>query len=206
MESKQAADTDYKRVLSWLLPPPERMTGMRLGVAGHNLFDIAFAHLLAEQRGVTERIELEMLRAWPPHERGRGHGRGQLLFYVPAVKPAELDVAMSYLVRRLEENSATSPCPGSSTWAGTTGCSSARRAASGPPSRTWSSPGALAAPRAGPQRNRRGRPPPSRSTSRSATSRTREPASTTTSTQAETLAEKIGRQRVVRLRWPCPSC
>ena len=53
MESKQATDTNYKRVLSWLFHP-ERMTGMRLGVAGHNLFDIAFAHLLAEQRGVTD--------------------------------------------------------------------------------------------------------------------------------------------------------
>ncbi|WP_286737479.1 proline dehydrogenase family protein, partial [Kocuria sp. UBA1838] len=61
MESKQATDTNYKRVLSWLFHP-ERMRGMRLGVAGHNLFDIAFAHLLAAERGVTDRIEFEMLQ------------------------------------------------------------------------------------------------------------------------------------------------
>ncbi|WP_290655170.1 bifunctional proline dehydrogenase/L-glutamate gamma-semialdehyde dehydrogenase, partial [Kocuria sp.] len=106
MESKQATDTNYKRVLSWLFHP-ERMRGMRLGVAGHNLFDIAFAHLLAAERGVTDRIEFEMLQGMATNQSDAvSEDVGQLLLYVPAVKPAEFDVAVSYLVRRLEENSA----------------------------------------------------------------------------------------------------
>lgn len=106
MESKQATDTNYKRVLSWLFHP-ERMRGMRLGVAGHNLFDIAFAHLLAAERGVTDRIEFEMLQGMATSQsEAVSTDVGQLLLYVPAVKPAEFDVAVSYLVRRLEENSA----------------------------------------------------------------------------------------------------
>ena len=106
MESKQATDTNYKRVLTWLFHP-ERMRGMRLGVAGHNLFDIAFAHLLAAERGVTDRIEFEMLQGMATSQsEAVSTDVGQLLLYVPAVKPAEFDVAVSYLVRRLEENSA----------------------------------------------------------------------------------------------------
>ena len=102
--SKQETDTNYKRVLDWLFVPG-RMTGLRLGVAGHNLFDIAFAHLLAERRGVTERIEFEMLQGMAVEQaRAVSADVGQLLLYVPAVRPAEFDVAVSYLVRRLEEN------------------------------------------------------------------------------------------------------
>ncbi|MEX5235803.1 proline dehydrogenase family protein [Kocuria arenosa] len=102
--SKQETDTNYKRVLDWLFVPG-RMTGLRLGVAGHNLFDIAFAHLLAERRGVTAQIEFEMLQGMAVEQaRAVSADVGQLLLYVPAVRPAEFDVAVSYLVRRLEEN------------------------------------------------------------------------------------------------------
>ncbi|WP_193215289.1 proline dehydrogenase family protein, partial [Luteolibacter marinus] len=61
MPTKQATDANYKRVLAWAMDP-EHLRGMRMGVAGHNIFDIAFAKLLAEQRGVSERIEFEMLQ------------------------------------------------------------------------------------------------------------------------------------------------
>ncbi|MCJ8504232.1 proline dehydrogenase family protein [Kocuria flava] len=102
--SKQETDTNYKRVLAWLFEPG-RMRGLRLGVAGHNLFDVAFAHLLARRRGVTERIEFEMLQGMAVEQaRAVSADVGQLLLYVPAVRPAEFDVAVSYLVRRLEEN------------------------------------------------------------------------------------------------------
>ena len=101
--SKQETDTNYKRVLDYALDP-ERIGNVRLGVAGHNLFDIAFAWLLAGRRGVRAGIEFEMLL-------GMAQGQaeavkrevGGLLLYVPVVAPAEFDVAIAYLVRRLEE-------------------------------------------------------------------------------------------------------
>lgn len=111
-ESKEASDANYKRVLHWLLTP-ERMAGVRLGVAGHNLFDIAFAHLLGVERGVHNvegagRLEFEMLQGMAAEQQGPiSDDVGQLLLYVPAVRPAEFDVAISYLVRRLEENAAS---------------------------------------------------------------------------------------------------
>ncbi len=103
-DSKQATDTNYKRVLDWALAP-EHTTAVRIGVAGHNLFDIAFAHLLAEARGVSDHVDFEMLL-------GMAEGQaevvrkdvGGLLLYTPVVLPDEFDVAIGYLIRRLEEN------------------------------------------------------------------------------------------------------
>ena len=51
--TKQDTDTNYKRVLDWALTP-EHTDAVRIGVAGHNLFDIAFAWLLAKRRGVDD--------------------------------------------------------------------------------------------------------------------------------------------------------
>ncbi|WP_427128782.1 bifunctional proline dehydrogenase/L-glutamate gamma-semialdehyde dehydrogenase [Pseudarthrobacter sp. S9] len=101
--TKQDSDTNYKRVINYALHP-ERISNIRIGVAGHNLFDIAFAWLLAKQRGVQSGIEFEMLL-------GMAQGQaeavkkdvGSLLLYTPVVHPAEFDVAIAYLIRRLEE-------------------------------------------------------------------------------------------------------
>lgn len=101
--SKQDSDTSYKSVINYALHP-ERIKNIRIGVAGHNLFDIAFAWLLAKQRGVESGIEFEMLL-------GMAQGQaeavkkdvGSLLLYTPVVHPSEFDVAIAYLIRRLEE-------------------------------------------------------------------------------------------------------
>jgi RHH-type proline utilization regulon transcriptional repressor/proline dehydrogenase/delta 1-pyrroline-5-carboxylate dehydrogenase len=57
---KVETDTNYKRVLNWALTPPHT-DAVRIGVAGHNLFDVAYAWLLAKERHVDTRIEFEML-------------------------------------------------------------------------------------------------------------------------------------------------
>ncbi|HVL63339.1 MAG TPA: proline dehydrogenase family protein, partial [Microbacterium sp.] len=45
-DTKQDSDTNYKRVLDWSMTP-ERTDAVKLGVAGHNLFDVAHAWLTA---------------------------------------------------------------------------------------------------------------------------------------------------------------
>ncbi|WP_223693426.1 proline dehydrogenase family protein [Leifsonia poae] len=103
-ESKQATDTNYKRVLDWALTP-EHTASVKIGVAGHNLFDVAFAWLLASRRGVTDRIDFEMLLGMATAQAEAVKKTvGALLLYTPVVDPAEFDVAISYLIRRLEEN------------------------------------------------------------------------------------------------------
>ncbi|MET0449459.1 MAG: bifunctional proline dehydrogenase/L-glutamate gamma-semialdehyde dehydrogenase [Aeromicrobium sp.] len=101
--TKQDSDTNYKRVIDYALDP-ERVKNVRIGVAGHNLFDLAFAWLLAGQRGVRHGMEFEMLL-------GMAQGQAEvirrdvdgLLLYTPVVHPGEFDVAIAYLIRRLEE-------------------------------------------------------------------------------------------------------
>ena len=102
------ADTDagYKRCLDWVLEP-DRLRAVRIGVGSHNLFDVAWAALLAEQRGVADRIGIEMLEGMAPAQaRVIRDERDSLLLYTPVVDPADFDVAISYLFRRLEENAA----------------------------------------------------------------------------------------------------
>ncbi|WP_138417142.1 proline dehydrogenase family protein [Sinomonas gamaensis] len=105
--SKRESDTSYLAVLDYALHP-DRLANVRIGVAGHNLFDIALAWLLAKARGVdvagTRLVEFEMLL-------GMASAQAQavladvkhLLLYTPVVHPDEFDVAIAYLIRRLEE-------------------------------------------------------------------------------------------------------
>lgn len=102
--TKQESDTNYKRILDWAMRP-EHAAAVRLGVAGHNLFDIAFAHLLSKHRGVQDAVEFEMLLGMAEGQSNAVRADvGGLLLYTPVVHPREFDVAISYLVRRLEEN------------------------------------------------------------------------------------------------------
>ncbi|MEC5180607.1 proline dehydrogenase family protein [Arthrobacter sp. CG_A4] len=105
--TKQDSDTNYKRVINYSLHP-DRIRNIRIGVAGHNLFDIAFAWLLAKQRGIADTaeqsIEFEMLLGMAQGQaEAVRHDVGSLLLYTPVVHPAEFDVAIAYLIRRLEE-------------------------------------------------------------------------------------------------------
>ncbi|NEM92471.1 bifunctional proline dehydrogenase/L-glutamate gamma-semialdehyde dehydrogenase [Galbitalea soli] len=104
LPSKQETDTNYKRVLDWAFTP-EHTDAVRIGVAGHNLFDVAFAWLLARQRHVDTRVEFEMLLGMATGQADAvKRAVGGLLLYTPVVQPHDFDTAIGYLVRRLEEN------------------------------------------------------------------------------------------------------
>ncbi len=101
--SKQESDASYKAVLDYALRP-EHTDAVRIGVAGHNLFDVALAWLLANKRGVTSAIDFEMLLGMATAQAEVVRNEvGSLLLYTPVVHPNEFDVAIAYLVRRLEE-------------------------------------------------------------------------------------------------------
>ncbi len=101
--TKAETDANYKRVLDWALTP-ERIDAVKLGVAGHNLFDVAHAWLLAGDRGVRDGIDFEMLLGMATGQaEAVRQDVGGLLVYTPVVHPREFDVAIAYLIRRLEE-------------------------------------------------------------------------------------------------------
>ncbi|MDL5351829.1 bifunctional proline dehydrogenase/L-glutamate gamma-semialdehyde dehydrogenase [Microbacterium sp. zg-YB36] len=106
-DSKLDTDANYLRCLDWALQA-DRTAAVRIGVAGHNLFDIAYAWLLAGQRGVQDDIDVEMLLGMAQAQvHAVSREVGPVLLYVPVVRPDEFDVAISYLVRRLEENASS---------------------------------------------------------------------------------------------------
>lgn len=104
--TKQDVDANYYRLLDTILRP-EFADAISIGVATHNLFTAAFAKELAAERGVSQMIDSEMLQGMSPAQQTtvrRAYGR-QIL-YTPVVHKEDFDVAVSYLVRRLEENAA----------------------------------------------------------------------------------------------------
>ncbi|MEM9035559.1 MAG: bifunctional proline dehydrogenase/L-glutamate gamma-semialdehyde dehydrogenase [Actinomycetota bacterium] len=107
--SKLDTDAAYRSCLDWVLHP-ERLEGVRIGVASHNLFDVAWAKLLAERRGVIDRVQFEMLQGMAPGQAAAVNseavaaGHVPTLLYTPAVADDDFDVAIGYLFRRLEEN------------------------------------------------------------------------------------------------------
>lgn len=109
--SKEEVDANYLRCVERLLREDAagshdgRPAPVRVGVASHNLYDIAVAHLLAEHRGTSGALDIEMLQGMAPAQsRAVKETVGTVLLYTPVVAPEDFDVAVSYLIRRLEEN------------------------------------------------------------------------------------------------------
>jgi RHH-type proline utilization regulon transcriptional repressor/proline dehydrogenase/delta 1-pyrroline-5-carboxylate dehydrogenase len=106
-QQKVQTDANYRRMMEYGCQP-ENAAAVRLGVATHNLFDVALALVLRDLNGVHDRVELEMLEGMANQQaRAVQETAGGLLVYAPAVRKEDFISALAYLVRRLEEN--TSP-------------------------------------------------------------------------------------------------
>ena len=104
--TKEEVDANYIRLLDYILQP-EHADNVRIGVASHNLYTVALAHELAVARGVEKQLDVEMLQGMAPSQaRAVRDVVGGLILYTPVVHAEDFDVAVSYLVRRLEENGA----------------------------------------------------------------------------------------------------
>ncbi|MEY2419300.1 MAG: RHH-type transcriptional regulator, proline utilization regulon repressor / proline dehydrogenase [Actinomycetota bacterium] len=105
-DNKADVDANYKRMLDALLRP-QYADAVRIGVASHNLFDVAWALTLREHYGAEDRLEIEMLEGMaPPQSAAVAKAAGGLLLYGPATREGDLEPAVAYLARRLDENAA----------------------------------------------------------------------------------------------------
>lgn len=103
--SKEEVDANYLRLLDYVLQP-EHADNIRIGVASHNLYTVALAWELAARRGVERQLDAEMLQGMSPAQsRAVQAVFGEMILYTPVVHAEDFDVAVSYLVRRLEETS-----------------------------------------------------------------------------------------------------
>jgi RHH-type transcriptional regulator, proline utilization regulon repressor / proline dehydrogenase / delta 1-pyrroline-5-carboxylate dehydrogenase len=105
-ETKVEVDANYKRMLEYGCRP-EHAQAVHLGIASHNLFDIAYGLVLREAHGVHPWVEFEMLEGMANHQARAVQARaGGLLLYAPVVRAEDFHSAIAYLVRRLDENTA----------------------------------------------------------------------------------------------------
>ncbi len=105
-ESKAEVDANYNRMVEYGTRP-EHADAVHLGVASHNLFDIAHGLVQREDRRVEPWVEFEMLEGMANHQARAVQARaGGLLLYAPVVRAEDFHSAIAYLVRRLDENTA----------------------------------------------------------------------------------------------------
>ncbi len=105
LPTKDEADANYKRMLDVLLDPAND-GAVRAGIASHNLFEVAWAVTQADRRHARHRVEIEMLEGMAPAAAEAAAARfGGLLLYAPIVGRGDMESAIAYLVRRLDENS-----------------------------------------------------------------------------------------------------
>lgn len=103
---KLETDANYKRMVLYGCEP-ERAKAVFLGIASHNLFDIAFAMLLRKEKNVEKYVGFEMLEGMAdPLRRVVQTLTDDMLLYCPAAKKDDFQSAIAYLTRRLDENTA----------------------------------------------------------------------------------------------------
>lgn len=122
--TKAEVDANFRRMLLWATDAG-RTRAVRLGVGSHNLFDLALALVLRDERGLGDGLELEMLEGMAPHQADAVRARaGDLLLYAPVVPRDDFGSAVAYLIRRLDENTTEGNflrdlfdlAPGSAAW------------------------------------------------------------------------------------------
>jgi RHH-type transcriptional regulator, proline utilization regulon repressor / proline dehydrogenase / delta 1-pyrroline-5-carboxylate dehydrogenase len=96
--TKAEVDANYLRMLDAALA-----SGLRIGVATHNLFDVAWALVV----GGVGRVELEMLEGMAEGQALAARAAaGDMLLYAPVARRDDVESSIAYLARRLDENTA----------------------------------------------------------------------------------------------------
>ncbi len=103
-KSKTETDANFKRMLEEGMRGENR-AAVRLGVASHNLFDLAYGLVLANEHNAWDAVQFEMLEGMANHQRrALFELTPNLLLYAPACHKSDFIHAIGYLIRRMDEN------------------------------------------------------------------------------------------------------
>ncbi len=103
-KTKVETDANYKRMLRTGMER-ENLGAVHLGIASHNLFDLAYGLVLAVENDALDRIQFEMLEGMANAQRRALFEQTQrVLLYAPACGKENFIHAIGYLFRRLDEN------------------------------------------------------------------------------------------------------
>lgn len=101
---KKEVDANYKCMVTYGCEK-ENAKAAHLGVATHNLFDIAFSLLLRAENQVENEVSFEMLEGMADHVRRVVQKLTKdILLYCPVATKEDFQSAIAYLIRRLDEN------------------------------------------------------------------------------------------------------
>ncbi|TNF35284.1 MAG: proline dehydrogenase, partial [Deltaproteobacteria bacterium] len=104
--TKAEVDASFKRMVHYGVAEG-RLDAVRLAVASHNVFDLAYGLVVRALVGAPEHLAFEMLEGISASLRRVVRDvAGDVLIYAPAVVEDELQSAIAYLIRRLDENTA----------------------------------------------------------------------------------------------------
>lgn len=102
--SKLQTDANYKRLVLYGCKP-EHARAVHIGIASHNVFDIAFAMILRLENRLEREISFEMLEGMADHMRRVVRDlTGDILLYCAVATREDFQSAIAYLIRRLDEN------------------------------------------------------------------------------------------------------
>ncbi|MBC7389683.1 MAG: bifunctional proline dehydrogenase/L-glutamate gamma-semialdehyde dehydrogenase, partial [Opitutaceae bacterium] len=105
-DTKVETDANYKKMILALLTP-HSCQSIKVGIASHNVFDLAFAIEVVKENLLQHNVEFEMLEGMSNNVVDILKKVGlQVLLYTPVVKPEQYISAIAYLVRRLDEGTA----------------------------------------------------------------------------------------------------
>lgn len=102
--TKVESDANYKRMLDVALDPANA-GAVKVGVASHNLFEVAWALVQRERYNASDRVEIEMLEGMANSTAlAVRRVAGKMLLYAPIARRSDNESAIAYLVRRFDEN------------------------------------------------------------------------------------------------------
>lgn len=105
-DNKLDVDANYKRMVDYGMVL-ERARAVHLGIASHNLFELAYAYTVAKTNQTLPYFSFEMLEGMADHiRRAIQEVSGEVLLYAPVASRDQFINAIAYLIRRLDENTA----------------------------------------------------------------------------------------------------
>ena len=107
LPNKTIVDANYLKLIERGLIP-ENAKALHIGMASHNLFTISYAYLLTQKLGTPKDCFcFEMLEGMADHVwRAQSKLGNHVILYAPVVKQEDFLYGISYLVRRMDEQTA----------------------------------------------------------------------------------------------------
>lgn len=101
--SKVCTDSNYNKMLDYILQD-ENFKYIEIGIASHNIFQIAYSMVRIATTRAQDSFTFEMLEGMNLKASFEVATRNKLILYAPVCSEAHFNNAIAYLVRRLDEN------------------------------------------------------------------------------------------------------